>query len=261
MRRWCALLVVGLFVFLAGAAVSPATEGRRALSPYSIAMAEGGPLPLAPLIKGAEAGPHPIHVQATGTLTFAPINELMFGPFHDWQVQAGGPVYGLDFGSDTKRQQLAARLKGKTVEITGTLKTVWHHPPYILEGPRPSAVLVTVIQVTSLKAVANNKAKASVVMEVRGTLEMDLIAILRSGSTASKPILRAAGKDYRLNFSANNDLAAIASKCIGHKVLLRGYYETHSMQSHVVGTSEPPVIGFVHDDVFVVTEIVFTTSK
>jgi hypothetical protein len=259
MQRWCALLVAGLLVLGGGAAALPAMEGRLALSHCSTPIMDGGPLPL--LIKNATAGQHPIQVTASGKLHFSPSSDVFFGPYHAWQVQIDGRVYGLDLGSDKKLQQLVTQLKGKMIELTGTVRTVWFSPPHILELPEPPAVLVTVIQVTSLKASQGNQAKPSIVMEVQGTLEKDLIDILKTGPTASKLLLMANGKNYQLDFGKNKDLPQIARKCVGHKVLLRGYYETRTRPSNVVGTSLPPKVGYVHEDVFVVTEIVFTAKS
>jgi hypothetical protein len=214
-----------------------------------------------PVVPSATAGQHPIHVRAEGPLQYSQYGDF-FGPYHQWYININGQFYGLDFHGDKDLVKLANDLKGKAIQVTGTLKTVWHQPPHILEKKyAPPAELLQVIEVTSLKAAAGNPPAASLVMEVQGTIELDLIDILKSGSLGTKLLLQAKGKQYALDFGKNLELAKIARKCEGHKVLVRGILEIHYTPSAVFLPTYPPKTFQTAHEVFVVQDLIFTGQK
>jgi hypothetical protein len=135
----------------------------------------------------------------------------LYRPYHTgWTIHVNGAAFLVEFGGDTKLLDLAAKLDGQTVLLTGSLETVdyfpYELPPRPLEKDEaqpqfikvPPLRQVQVVRATDLKAVKKDSVQETVHIEIEGKLEHH---VLESDPVQHVWLITVDGKTYVLRFS------------------------------------------------------------
>jgi hypothetical protein len=144
-----------------------------------------------------------------------------------WEITINGTIYELDFGSNKELRDLAEKLNGKTVRLSGRLiyrLRERHFPPglerpMIAYKPYKQAVVV----VSALEAVEDAFVRETMNVVLRGKLEVDVpfgYPVARKVAT----VIHVNGKTYALDFGANETLHQLAKKLNGQVVTLTGTF-------------------------------------
>jgi NAD-dependent DNA ligase len=170
-----------------------------------------------------------------------------------WQITADGKTYELDFDSNKELREMAEKLNGKTVILTGRLEErsrrvrvsagsegsktpVYMHVPY------------HVVVVTGLKAAEGDYVKQMIQVEVRGKLSWyNPYLILEAKELLAKVwTVTANGTTYELDFGGNKCLAGMIQKLEGKTVLVTGTLETRLEPQfrdwHLLKTGKPDLV-------------------
>jgi hypothetical protein len=139
----------------------------------------------------------------------------LYRPYHTgWAIQVHGASFLVEFGDDKKLLDLAAKLEGQTVLLTGALETVEYFPLDWPPRPRPwdkdpldsearfikmpPLRQVQVLRATDLKAVEKDSVQETVHIEIEGKLEHH---VLESDPVQHVWLMTVDGKTYVLRFS------------------------------------------------------------
>jgi hypothetical protein len=170
-----------------------------------------------------------------------------------WQLTVNGQTYRLDLGAAKNLYAQADKLKGKVVVVTGTVEEYMSHRspradrmdcvPDILYLP----LRVKMVHVTSLQPFQLDSARETVTVEGRGKLEFQG-GFLPEGRIGIRfnpwrgYVVTIAGKQYRLDFSANAKAELTASRLCGKNVVLTGRLETRQDFSGCVPTPQDYIV-------------------
>jgi hypothetical protein len=128
----------------------------------------------------------------------------------DYRVTVNGGTYGLDFGDNKAFLDLAAKLKGKTVVLTGTLEK-----RRLFAGQ-----LWTFVIVSDLKADVDY-VRQSESVEIRGQLVFPPLPDC-VGYEGLSCLISVNGEAYWLDFGGNKKLAELARRLKGKSVVVEG---------------------------------------
>jgi hypothetical protein len=150
-----------------------------------------------------------------------------------WQITVNGQTYDLNFSGLPELQQLAEKLKGKTVKVLGRLE---HRIPQTLlrplRGPGgtvletrglrcPLCVFNPVVFVSRLEAAEGEYVRETVQVVLRGKLSLNAgfgYPVVRT------PAIHVNGQWYVLNFGTSLELDQLARKLDGKTVVLAGTF-------------------------------------